>query len=54
MVAQLLQDVDRFQRLRTGPSEELLDLGGGDEQPIKGGLGLAQTTEDDVFVFDRD
>lgn len=49
-----MENVDRLEGLGTCAAEEFLDLGGGDEQAVEGGLDGGEATEDDVFVFDRD
>ncbi len=54
MIAKFLQDVDRFERLRTGSAKEFLNLGRGDKETVEVGLELAKTTEDDMLVFDGD
>ena len=52
MVAELLEDVDRLERLRVLAAEQRLDLGGGDEEPVEGELQLRWPAEDHLLVFD--
>ena len=52
MIAQLLKNVDGFERLRAGSSKQLLNLGRGDEESVERELYGAKSAEHDVFVFD--
>ena len=52
MVAEFLEDVDGFERLRPGSSEEFLDLGRLDEVLVEFELEGGEVAEDDGFVLD--
>jgi hypothetical protein len=52
VVAELLEDVDRLQRLRLLAAEERLDLGRGDEEAIELQLERRRLAEDDLLVLD--
>lgn len=54
MVAELLEDVDGFERLRSSSSEKFLDLGRFDEVLVELALEGSELAEDDGFVFDGD
>ena len=52
MVAELLEDVDRLERLRVLPAEQRLDLGGGNEEPVEGELQFRRPAEHNLLVLD--
>lgn len=52
MIAELLENVDRLQRLRVCAAQESLNLRRFDEQAVQLKLEVRRTTEDDLFVFD--
>ena len=54
MVAQLLQDVDSFQRLGASSTKKFLNLRGGDEQAIQCRLEWTEVAENDMLVLDWD
>lgn len=54
MITQLLQHVDRLERLGALAAQELLSVGGLDEVLVEGELEGGEGAEDDVFVLDRD
>lgn len=54
VVAELLEDVDRLERLRLRPAQERLDLWRGDKQPVERELEVGEAAEDDLFVLDGD
>ena len=53
MIAEFLQDIDSFERLRVVTTQKSLYLRRLDEQPVQFQLKVRRATEDDLLVFDR-
>ncbi len=52
MVAEFLENINRFQWLRVRTTKESLDLRRFDKQPIELQLQVGRATEDDLLVLD--
>lgn len=51
VVAQLLEDVDRRERLRVRALQERFDLRRRDEEPVQRELEVGEPAEDDLLIF---